>query len=468
MACAMSTSSFPTLPRPTERPPLDVLLGFAGAALLSALAAALLGRGALYMPIVILVIVWLCRHPVVLLTAYLSIGVFKGTTLLLESPVDPTLALATLLLGVCTVRVLSGRAFKVPMILAATFVVIGVLLVVSLTWTPVPGYGAEKALKFWTLTLLALAAPFCVVDNERDLRRLLAWLLIAAVVGALVTLRFGEISAVEDINNANTGRLEFGGVENTIFMSRMLCAGALVALFAPAMRLGGAYGRVALPLIGVGLLAVAASIGSRGPLVSLALALAVTLTAVVLRNPRALLPLLAMVAIGAAVLPFISLPETSAARLRGITEDPLGTLQADGRSRLYEQAIDIARDNPVVGLGSGGFRLYSAVLIRKELRYPHNIFLEAAAEIGIAAAVLLAVCMIAVLIGLFRRAWGAKHTQRRSQVYLVTALLLLSFFAAQFSGDINDNRTFWTALALGWLVARHDLFAAGLPERRVD
>jgi O-antigen ligase len=222
---------------------------------------------------------------------------------------------------------------------------------------------------------------------------------------------------------------------------------------------------VALPLIGAGLIAVAASIGSRGPLVSLGLALAVTVAAVVVRTPRALLPLLAMVAIGVAVLPFISLPETSAARLRGITEDPLGTLQTDGRSRLYEQAIDITKDNPVAGLGSGGFSLYSAVLLRKELRYPHNIFLETAAEVGVAAAVVFAVSMIAVLIALFRRAWGATDVRRGAEIYLVTALLLLTFFNAQVSGDINDNRTFWTALALGWLVARHRLPAGGPPER---
>ncbi|HEX5621920.1 MAG TPA: O-antigen ligase family protein [Solirubrobacteraceae bacterium] len=457
----MSALPVPTTPRATERPPVGVLLGFAGAAVLAALLAVRFGRGALYLPFVALLVVWLCRHPVVLLTAYLSIGVFKGTTLLQTDVivVDPTLALATLLLGVCVVRVLTGRAFKVPLLVAVPFIVIGVLLILSLTWTPVHGYGAEKALKFWTLTLLALAAPFCVIDNERDLRQLFAWLLIAAVVGALVTLRYGEVGAVSDVNNANSGRLEFGGIENTIFMSRILCAGALVALFAPVVRLGGGWWRVVLPLVGVALIAVAASIGSRGPLVSLALAGVVTLTAVVVRTPRALLPLLAMVAIGVAVLPFISLPETSAARLRGITEDPLGTLQTDGRSRLYEQAVDIARDNPAVGLGAGGFQLYSAVLLRKELRYPHNIFLEVAAEVGIAAAVVLAVSMITVLIALFRRAWASTDPRRRSQVYLVTALLLLAFFNAQVSGDINDNRTFWTALALGWLVARHRLVA---------
>ena len=48
------------------------------------------------------------------------------------------------------------------------------------------------------------------------------------------------------------------------------------------------------------------------------------------------------------------------------------------------------------------------MLIRKDLRYPHNIFLETAAEIGIAAALALAACVVAVLVGLFRRAWATE------------------------------------------------------------
>jgi O-antigen ligase len=437
---------------------------YVGAAFVAGLAAAFTGLAALAIPVVVVATVFLWQRPVVLLVAYLAIGVFKGVPLVAEVPLplvemrlDSTLALAGLLSVVCVARVVTGRAFKIPMPLAITVVVLGVLLVLSLTWTPVVGYGAEKALRFWTLTLLAIAAPFCVVENVRDLRALLGWTLAIALLGAVVVLAFGDVIAADDINNANTGRLEFGGVENTIFTSRLLCGGAIVALFAPAMGLGGRWGRVLLPVAGVGLLAVAASIGSRGPLVSLVLAVAVTLTAVVMRNPRALLPLLGMVALGAVLLSFVSLPETSAARLRGITEDPLGTLQADGRSRLYGQAIEIAKDHPLLGFGSGGFKLYSAVLIRKELRYPHNIFLEVAAEIGIAAALVLAACLVAVLLGLFRRAWATENSRRRAEVYTVTALLLVTFFAAQFSGDINDNRAFWTALALGWLVSRYDL-----------
>jgi hypothetical protein len=115
------------------------VVGFGCAALLAGLAAALVGPAALAAPVAVGVIVWLCRHPVALLATYLSIGVFKGTPLLQGLPVDPTLALATLLVGVCAVRVMTGRAFKIPMTLAVTFVVLGLLLVLSLTWTPIPG-----------------------------------------------------------------------------------------------------------------------------------------------------------------------------------------------------------------------------------------------------------------------------------------------------------------------------------------
>ena len=45
---------------------------------------------------------------------------------------------------------------------------------------------------------------------------------------------------------------------------------------------------------------------------------------------------------------------------------------------------------------------------------------------------------------------------------------LLNFFAAQFSGDFNDNRTFWALLGVGWWVAVRGVPEpqAGRPETR--
>ena len=69
----------------------------------------------------------------------------------------------------------------------------------------------------------------------------------------------------------------------------------------------------------------------------------------------------------------------------------------------------------------------------------------------------LGAAVLFLLISLGRRAWTAKDDRDRRLVFVLGGLFLINLFAVQFSGDINDNRAFWTALALGWLVTRHDL-----------
>ena len=114
----------------------------------------------------------------------------------------------------------------------------------------------------------------------------------------------GVATSVPGRRGPESGRLEFGGNENTIFTSRMLCAGALVLLLAPGLRLPRPL-RVVVPLLGVGLAVVASSIGSRGPIVSLALALVCVAVASVVRSPRQLASVLVIVAAGIAIFPFV-------------------------------------------------------------------------------------------------------------------------------------------------------------------
>ena len=72
--------------------------------------------------------------------------------------------------------------------LAAPVTLIGLMLVISLSWTPSPDYGSDKAARFLTLTVLATVAPFFLIDGERDVRRFLAWLVAVAVVAGAITL----------------------------------------------------------------------------------------------------------------------------------------------------------------------------------------------------------------------------------------------------------------------------------------
>ena len=76
-------------------------------------------------------------------------------------------------------------------------------------------------MRFATLTTLAALAPFFLVEDERDLRRLLAWTLAIAGFAAVLTLANPPATA---------DRLTIGMEGNTIGVSQLLCTGALILL----------------------------------------------------------------------------------------------------------------------------------------------------------------------------------------------------------------------------------------------
>jgi O-antigen ligase len=413
---------------------------------LAAALAVALGPAALATAAGLVCLAVLVRYPPALLVVYVYIGVFKGQGILGDVPLDVTAALGVVLALVCLSRLAQGRARPVPAGYLGLLLLIAVMLAVSLTWTPMADYGAEKVFKFFTFTALAAVAPFFIIEDRRDLRHLLLATVGLAALGALVSLT--------DPGAAESGRLEFGGNENTIFMSRLLCAGALVLLVAPALGVPRPL-RLVAPLLGVGLVIVAAGIGSRGPIVSLGLALACVIAASAVTSPRQLLSVLLIVAVGIAIFPLIDLPETSRQRLEQTVQDPALTFETDGRSRLYGKAIELTEEHPVFGFGSGGFFLFSYVLIEQRERYPHNMFLELSSEVGLAPAIALAVAVLYVLLAVGRRALAAGGSADRRLIVVVGALFLMNLFAVQFSGDINDNRVFWAMFGVAWLLARY-------------
>lgn len=427
----------------------------AAATVLSAGTAVALGPLALVLPVGIVVAFLLSRYPAVLLAAYLYVGIFKGEAVLESLPFDVTAALGLLLGFVCLTRLINGRARHPPVFMLVPMIVIGILMAISLLYTPdqVYDYGLEKVAKYFSFTALAALAPFFIIEDRRDLELLLIAIVALAGFGAAVSLlNPGSVD--------QTGRVEFGGKRNTIFTSRLLCSGAMVLLLAPRLLGLGPKLSLAAPVAAVGILAVAASIGSRGPILSLGIALVCVVAASALRSPRQLIPVIALVAAGIAVFPFVSLPETSRERLEEAVKTPTSSLQEDGRSILYGKAFELIDEDPITGFGSGGFFLYSYVLANQEEKYPHNIFLELWSENGIFAALALAFSVLMLILMLFKRAWNASSERDRRLLYIFAGLFLFNLFAVQFSGDINDNRTFWALFGVGWLLAVY-----GVPAR---
>ena len=402
------------------------------------------GARALALPAVVALGVFFMREPVALLALYLVIGLFKETAVVRSLPVDATLALGVLLAVVCAARLIAGRVRPAPLGFALAVGVVSLSLVASLAWTSAPAYGEEKVTTFLTLTLLAIGAPFFIFEQWDDVRRFFAWTVVIATPVAILAIS----NPAQD-----TGRL---AGDNTIGTSRLLCMAALIVLLG---ALGSARWRVPRVALAVGFVAIAAAVGSRGPILSFALALAVTLAAWLLRAPRKVAPVLVVAAVSVAVVPFVSLPATSSERLAEAARDPIAAFRENDRNFLAEQAIDLIERAPLRGEGVGAFST-----VNPTVKWPHNLFLELWAELGLAAVLVVAAAIAAVLAGLFRTAWRLpERLPEHELAYALLAVFVFNLLAVQVSGNINDNRVFWGMLALASLVAAGGLTARAPP-----
>ena len=410
----------------------EALLGFAVAGVAAA-ATVMAGPVAMAIPAALLIVIFFLREPLALFALYLVIGLFKEEAVVKSLPVDATLALGLLLALVCGARLVTGRVRSVPYGFALTIAVVALSLAVSLGWTSAHSYGSQKVTTYLTVTMLAIGAPFFLFERWEDLRRFFTWTVVVAVPVALLALAHPSV---------DTGRL---AGDNTIGTSRLLCTAALILVL-------GALGRSRLRLpaaaVAAGFIAVAAAVGSRGPILSFGLALAVTLAAWLLRVPRNVAPVLAIAAASIAVVPFVSLPATSSERLSEAARDPAAAFRADDRYFLVQQAFQLIDRHPIRGAGVGAFTTVNATA-----KWPHNMFLELWSELGLAALLVVAAAIVAALVGLFRLAWRLPtHGREQELVYILLAVFVFNVLAVQVSGNINDNRDFWGMLAIVSLV----------------
>jgi O-antigen ligase len=410
----------------------EALLGAAVAGLAAA-ATVMAGPAALAIPAVLLIAIFFLREPLALFALYLVIGLFKEEAVVKSLPVDATLALGLLLALVCGARLVTGRVRTVPYGFALTIAVVALSLVASLAWTTAHSYGSQKTTTYLTVTMLAIGAPFFLFERWADLRRFFTWTVVVAIPVALLALAHPSV---------DTGRL---AGDNTIGTSRLLCIAALILVLG---ALGRSRIRLPAAVLAAAFIAIAAGVGSRGPILSFGLTLAVTLAAWLLRVPRKVAPVLAVATVSIAVVPFVSLPASSSQRLSEAAHDPVATFRENDRYFLAQQAFELIDRHPIRGAGAGAFSTVNATA-----KWPHNIFLELWSELGLAALIVVATAIVAALVGLFRLAWRLPtHGREQELVYILLAVFVFNVLAVQVSGTINDNRDFWGMLAIVSLV----------------
>ena len=107
--------------------------------------------------------------------------------------------------------------------------------------------------------------------------------------------------------------------------------------------------------------------------------------------------------------------------------------------------------NFFAGLGSGGF---SSLFIWKDWRwYPHNLFFEIMVELGLVG-LIIGMTFIAKSYQSINKGLIQGSLTDHSALWVAGTIVM--FIAAQFSGDVNDNRILWMFIGISIASAHVD------------
>ena len=339
--------------------------------------------------------------------------------------------------GMASVVRKDGVSVRRPAAFLLPFALLCVWTVLSVMWAPVRGEGIGYASTLVQLFLMAwLVWQQC--RDGADRRRLMQ----AYVLGCYVSV--GSTIAQFLSGNAFAGssqeRFAAAGF-NPNYLASTLAIGIPLAWH---LVLGGRSRAVAL----LDFLAIPAIItaivltGSRGGLITAVLALSVVPLTYAKLGPRvqvAVVVGLALVGLAAYWLaPAFeqSLP-TGIERFAEIPEQ-LQSGDLTGRGRIWVAGLELFRDHPIVGVGSGGFaRAVKPYL--GEARTAHNAFLNVAAQTGVIGLALFVATLAAVGLPFVISLAGDRI------VYLV---LLATVALILMPSTLENGKQVWFALSL--------------------
>ena len=371
------------------------------------------------------------RYPEVTLGLFFLVGLVKADPHFADAPMDLTVAVGGLLILACVYRLFtSKRPLRLP---REYFLYLPLLsmMVLSLTYTPDLAAGVDKFLRFVCLTSLGIVSPFIVIDDTRKLPRLF----LTMIIGGLLI----SIQSLLTPMAGNDRLVSPSGLNTELGAASALAIILIWSLIFPNLSL---LRRVFFyPVLGILALAL---IGSGGRFANVITAVCVLLGVFFHRKLFADVVLAGI--LGILALPFVHIPPASLEYLSSLTHpsDAMGT-----RDPLLRVGVQVFSHHPFFGVGLQGYRAVSPNPVT--YNFPHNVFLELGAEMGMLAA--FAFLLLAFFS--FRESFHRLRDPllRRDPLTITVFLLLVYVFVdAMQSGDINDLRFMWFIFGLPFLL----------------
>lgn len=361
--------------------------------------------------------------------------------------IDLTIAFLLISVAIYLTRIFKKPTINKKQLLAiAWYCVVIVLFLLSFTFSDSLVYGLDKLLRFMVITGWSFIGAILIIKDRDSLKRFVDGFILITLVGSVVIL-------INTNNRTASGFIGLGG-DNYLGSARMLGMGAVMIL--PYYLYGNltkSKSRLILLSLLITLIALA-STGARMPFISAMFLLIFMLlqtvridrkSLLIRRGTGKLLILFTLISIGLYLFKDAPVFQTTLNRLSFLLTDSTGGSSASERIRLTQSAIQLFKENPLFGVGLGGFGIN--YLGYDGSAYPHNIFLEFLVETGIVGFVLFLSVIIIAFVKVFK--------SFRTTDYLtasVSSTLIYMFINAMVSGDFNGNRTFFAFLGLALML----------------
>jgi len=383
---------------------------------------------------------------------YLFNGIFKTSDIVGDAEsIVPTLFILALTLAVLMVKrsTVAQRPFKIDLFLGL-LVGFNALLIISSVATGTTG-ALEKALRLTFFTGMSLLMAFLITRSPKQLLQAFRYTaLLAAVTATLSVLTFvGEnIEGVRSVTLFAANDVIFG---RTVALGILLSFGLL--LYDPTLPPSWRWLlSLSFPVTLVSLILST----SRGATVGL---VGSAVFALLIQRKRPPLWVFGLIALSAVA--YIYVTATWGNRVIDLTNFSIFTSQTgfdlSTRQRLvlYEQAYQQYLAHPLLGIGT-----------QSNAYYPHNIFLEVASELGTLGIGLF----ILMTWQLIRKLRQLLRQPSDPVVYAVAQLtvigLVYSLLIAQFSGNLQHQRSLWLFVAFAW--ALHPQNGSQLQESKLE
>lgn len=405
------------------------------------------------------IILWLLiNNPAIALMILSLTAIIKGYLINyfpVVEVVDITV-IAALIIWLGLVKILLEGNWKFPSeptSIVYLFLIFGLLLGISYMYTASPDYGFRKILRFNTFAVTMFISPLLIIKSPADSKRLLSYFyfLLVIIIGIMLLqfvyfLKWGDFAIVL----AYWNRISIPGA-NPIQVSRYLAIGAAM-MIALLIRNRPSQSLHYFAILFVILLSIILS-GSRGPLVSIIIG-SIVYAILYERKHSSRIFGYGILAIGTIITLLLVLPESLTQRFFDISQGSVIMTQQGVRristiATRYEfwsmsiQAWFSSITSFFIGLGAGGF---SSLFIWRDWHwYPHNLFFEIIAELGLIGLV-IGVLFIIKSYQIINK--GIQRGSFTDHSALWVAGTVVMFIAAQFSGDINDNRILWMFIGI--------------------